>query len=34
MKMENETIRSLQENEELEKQEIQSQYPTVNLCNH
>ncbi|EJO70366.1 glutamate--cysteine ligase [Leptospira kirschneri str. 2008720114] len=34
MKMEKETIRSFQEKEELEKQEIQTQYPTVKLCNH
>lgn len=34
MKMEKETIRSFQEKEELEKQEIRTQYPTVKLCNH
>ncbi|MGQ2869358.1 glutamate--cysteine ligase [Leptospira santarosai] len=34
MKIEKETFRSFQEKEQLEKEEIQTQYPTVKLCNH
>lgn len=34
MKIEKEAVRSFQEKEQLEKEEIQTQYPTVKLCNH